>query len=164
MSGHRRQPHDKTGPGKDSQARSGEVAKGGCESATDPLQNRSLREIADDDLDEALSLVPKPDVQAYNALKDLAKYFAATDPEKAMRCARGGVAPGTEPRPAGPTLHLAEMGALVARLGNKEAGEQLAHEAADMTAHWATDRPEPLGLEFPRPPWPRATWIGALPS
>jgi hypothetical protein len=102
---------------------------------------RSIYTIAEEDLDEALSLIPKADDQACNSLVDLAKHFASKDPEKALRCAAEAVVHARNLDQPDRTVRLARMGALVARLGNKEAGRKLALEAAETAAKWRlTDR------------------------
>ncbi len=97
---------------------------------------RSILKIAGEDLDEALSLLPKKDSQAYDFLRDLAQHFASSDPEKAMRCATEAVVRARNLDQPDRSLRVAQMGALVARLGNKEAALKLAHEAAQAAAKW----------------------------
>ncbi|MGD0518901.1 MAG: carboxypeptidase regulatory-like domain-containing protein [Thermoguttaceae bacterium] len=93
---------------------------------------KSMEKIAEDDLDEALSQIAKQGAGGYYALYDLAKHFAQSDPEKAMRCAEEAVIRARSLDQPQRTASIAQMGALVMRLGNKEAGKKLADEAAEM--------------------------------
>jgi protocatechuate 3,4-dioxygenase beta subunit len=105
-----------------------------------PLPAGLMQGIAEQDLDWALSLIAKDGARGYYALKDLAKHFLASDPEKAMRCAEEAVVQTRNLDQPARAVGIAEMGALVARLGNAEAGKKLALEAADMAAGWTPTR------------------------
>lgn len=98
--------------------------------------DRPIEKVAEDDLEEALSLVPKQDDQAYSVLKGLANRFISQDREKAMRFAEEALLHSRNLDEPQRTAELAQIGALVARLGNKAAGRKLALEAADAAAKW----------------------------
>ena len=49
------------------------------------LNSNDITKVAEHDVEEALSLLPSNANQAYYKLKDLAKHFADSDPEKALR-------------------------------------------------------------------------------
>jgi hypothetical protein len=89
-------------------------------------------------VDEALSLIPKDHDKAYRALKDLAEHFASSDREKAMRFASEAILHARSEDDPARTFDLAEVGAFLVRLGNKEVGEKLVREAGDLGAKWAS--------------------------
>jgi hypothetical protein len=92
-------------------------------------------------LDETLSTIAKQGPPGYYSLKELAHHFAASDPQKALRCAEEAVLQARNLDQPDRALGLAEMGALVVRLGNKESGRKLLDQAAEMAAQWkASDR------------------------
>ena len=64
-------------------------------------------------------------------MKGLAEHFAVSDPAKALQCAGEAIVRARTLDQPERTLKLAELGTLVARLGNKEAGEKLVREAAE---------------------------------
>jgi protocatechuate 3,4-dioxygenase beta subunit len=98
----------------------------------DLSEPKPIQSVADEDLDEAFAMIAKQGGRAYYSLKDLAKHFAASDPEKAMRCAEEAVIRARSMDQPERTVGLAQMGALVMRLGNKDAGKKLLDEAAAM--------------------------------
>jgi len=89
--------------------------------------------IANQDLEEAFSLLAQNEkggsVYTY---KKLAERFASSAAAKAMRCAEEMAVRGRAAEQPLRTRYLAEAGALVIRLGNKEAGMNLIEEAAKM--------------------------------
>jgi protocatechuate 3,4-dioxygenase beta subunit len=93
---------------------------------------KPIQKIAEEDLDEAFAVIAKQGARSYYSLKDLAKHFAASDQEKAMRCAEEAVIQARNLDQPQRTVGLAEMGVMVMRLGNKDAGKKLADEAAEM--------------------------------
>jgi hypothetical protein len=99
-----------------------------------------MKKVAEDDLDEALSLILKDPGRAYYYLEDLVKHFAASEPEKALRCAEEAVVRARSQDQPARAVGLAKMGVWVARLGHEEAGKKLALEAADMAAAWKGSR------------------------
>lgn len=109
--------------------------------APTPSKENPLYKIAAEDVDEALSQIPKADYPAYTALKDLAKHFAVSDPDKSQRFVAEAVVHVRNFDQPQRTMELARMGALASRLGNKEGGKKIALEAADMADKWGvTDR------------------------
>jgi protocatechuate 3,4-dioxygenase beta subunit len=101
-----------------------------------PQDRKSLAKLADEDLDEALSIVAKQGGRAYYELENLAKHFIASDPEKALRCVEEAVVRARSLDQPERAIGLAKMGALAIRLGSKEAGAKLIAEAADMADKW----------------------------
>ncbi|MGA2060894.1 MAG: hypothetical protein ABSG67_10465 [Thermoguttaceae bacterium] len=98
--------------------------------------NRILAEyIADSDLDEALDLIGQ---DAY-ALQNLAQRFLKSDPAKAMRCAEALAVCARAINQPERAIYLASAGSLAYRLGNKQSGQKLLDEAAEMIAKTATD-------------------------
>jgi protocatechuate 3,4-dioxygenase beta subunit len=92
----------------------------------------AINKAAQEDLEEAISLIAKQGGQAYYLLKDLVNNFAQSDPEKALRCAEEAVVRARSMDQPQRAIGLAQMGALVTRLGNKEAGQKLIEEAVAM--------------------------------
>ena len=95
-----------------------------------------IRQIADADLDEALAVAAKNGNDAYYLLKELADHFVASDPKKAMRCVEEAVIQARALDQPQRAMALAGMGAMVTRLGNKQAGKMLTEEAIAMTGKW----------------------------
>lgn len=98
------------------------------------LRRALIEKTAQTDLDEAISLLSQESPGAMYLLRELADRFAASDPAKAMRCAEEAVVRARSLDQPQRAVELAQGGALVARLGNKEAGRKLIEEAADMAA------------------------------
>ena len=73
--------------------------------------------------------------QACQQLKELAKHFAESDSEKALRFASEAIIRARSLDDPDRTLRLAELGVLV-WLGNKEVGEKLVQEAAETASKW----------------------------
>jgi hypothetical protein len=88
-----------------------------------PSKENPLYKIAEEVVDEALSQIPRADYPAYTALRDLAKHFADSDPEKAQRFVAEAVVHVRNFDQPQRTMELARMGALAAQLGNKEGGK-----------------------------------------
>jgi protocatechuate 3,4-dioxygenase beta subunit len=92
--------------------------------------------VAEEDVEDALSMLPQNQGQAYRQLKDLAEHFAASDREKALRFTAEAIVRARGLDDPERVQALAELGALASRLGNKEGGAKLVREAADMAAKW----------------------------
>jgi hypothetical protein len=86
---------------------------------------------AEDDLDEAISLLP-PGWEAVDPLERLANRFADSDPVKALRCAEELMVRARAADQPNRAVALAAAGALVARLGRREAGRKLVEGAVAM--------------------------------
>jgi len=95
-----------------------------------------LNRVADDDLEEALSVVAEQGSMSYYYLERLVKHFVASDAQKALRCAEEGVIRARNQDQPQRAVGLAKMAAMIARLGNTEAAKKLATEAADMAGQW----------------------------
>ncbi len=102
------------------------------------LKPGDLQKVAETDMDEALSLIPKDHDKAYRELKGLAEHFASSDRERAMRFASEAILHARSQDDPVRTLDLAELGRFVASLGNKAVGEKLVREAADLGTKWAS--------------------------
>jgi protocatechuate 3,4-dioxygenase beta subunit len=103
--------------------------------------DRSVRavlaeKIADQDLDEAFSLLAQGGQMAWVSYMRLADRYVKSDATKAMRCAEEMVIQVRAMDQPSRTRYLAAVGALVIRLGNQEAGKKLIEEAAEMLAHF----------------------------
>jgi protocatechuate 3,4-dioxygenase beta subunit len=101
-------------------------------------KKNDITTVAEDDADEALSMVSQDAGQAFQQLMGLARHFADSNREKALRFASEAVVRSRSLDDPHRVLTLAESGALVWKLGNKEAGAKLVREAADMAAKWAS--------------------------
>ncbi len=97
-----------------------------------PSDINSLKKVAEEDLEEAFSLIAKQGSRSYISLIQLAKHFAASDPEKAMRSAEEAVVRARSLDQPERTAALARTGALVMLLGKTQAGQKLVDEAAEM--------------------------------
>jgi hypothetical protein len=95
--------------------------------------------VADEDVEEALSLVPQDSYPAFCTLRDLAKRFVKSDPEKALRFAAEALIHARSIDDPLRTVGFGELGVITWQAGNKEAGEKLVREAADMAAKWASN-------------------------
>jgi uncharacterized GH25 family protein len=104
----------------------------------DAQKKNDITTVAEEDVDEALSMLPQDAGQAFQQLMGLARHFAESDREKALRFASEAVIRSRNLDDPHRVLTLAESGALVWKLGNKEAGAKLVREAADMAAKWAS--------------------------
>ncbi|MBN2578797.1 MAG: carboxypeptidase regulatory-like domain-containing protein [Pirellulales bacterium] len=98
--------------------------------------SNSIENVAEADLEEALSLLTEKEENAYESLQRLARHFADSDKEKALRCAEEAIVRVRSLDQPDRAVELARMGELVAELGNKEAGKKLSGQAADMAAKW----------------------------
>ena len=102
---------------------------------------QSLDNLAEQDLDEALSVVDKNNgSMAYYQLNELARHFLASDPEKATRCVEEGVVRARSLDQPQRALGLAQMAALAMRWETRRAAEN---------------------SSMKRSPWPRS---GSLPT
>ena len=102
-----------------------------------------INKVAEEDVEEALSMVPQDPNQAYRALEALAKHFAKSDSAKALKFTAEAILRVRSMPDPNRTLALAELGVLASRLGSKEVGEKLVREAADTAAKWpSTDQRE----------------------
>jgi hypothetical protein len=103
------------------------------------IQASMAEKIADDDLDEAFSLIGRNGPDRLNMIVKLAHRYRVSDPAKAMRCAEElvvGARAFDLPWRAG---YLAEAGSIVIQLGNKDAGWKLLDEAGEMAAKLGTE-------------------------
>lgn len=89
-------------------------------------------QVADSDLDEALSLLTAEGARGFTSLKNIAERLAASDPAKALRCAEEAALQARNMDQPQRAECLAIAGRLVARLGNEAAGKKLVDEAAAM--------------------------------
>jgi len=96
----------------------------------------SIQKAAEEDIDEAMSMLPKDAEQGVRQLRALAAHFAETDRAKALRCAEEGIVRARSLDQPSRTTELARWGETVTRLGNKEAGRKLVEEAADTADRW----------------------------
>ncbi len=101
-----------------------------------PPKKNDIYSVAEEDVDEALSMVPQDQNQAYQQLKSLAEHFAGSDREKALRFVAEATVRARNLDDPRRVLTLAELGALASRLGNNQGGAKLAREAADMAGKW----------------------------
>jgi protocatechuate 3,4-dioxygenase beta subunit len=104
----------------------------------DAQKKNDITTVAEEDVDEALSMLPQDAGQAFQQVMGLARHFADSDHEKAQRFASEAVIRSRNLDDPNRVLTLAESGALVWKLGNKEAGAKLVREAGDMAAKWAS--------------------------
>jgi protocatechuate 3,4-dioxygenase beta subunit len=101
-----------------------------------PSKQNDIYSVAEEDADEALSMLPQDPSQAYQQLKGLAERFAASDREKALWFTSEAIVRARTLDDPQRVLSLGELAALASRLGNREGGAKLAREAADMAAKW----------------------------
>jgi protocatechuate 3,4-dioxygenase beta subunit len=117
------------------------AAKAARSEAKTPPKKATLYQIAEEDVEEALSQLPKQNSQAYNALAKLAGQFSTSDPEKALRFVAEAVIRARNMDQPQRTVEMARMGALAVRLGDKEGGRKIVQEAAETASKWeVTDR------------------------
>lgn len=88
--------------------------------------------IAQTDVEEAKALLVEDGTNSYLQLKRLADRLAASDPAKAMRLTEELTIQARAADQPGRTIFLARTGALIARLGNEQAGRGLIEEAVTM--------------------------------
>jgi hypothetical protein len=90
--------------------------------------------IADQNLDEALSLLEPGSSDRLNTLVSLARRYMTSDPAKATRCAEELLLGARACDQPWRTSYLAETADILIRLGNKEVGRKLLEEAGAMAA------------------------------
>jgi len=100
---------------------------------------RAILKTAEDDVDEALSMLDKNPERSVRQLRGLTDHFAKKDRAKALRCAEEGVARARSLDQPGRTTEVVYWGETVARLGNKVAAKKLIEEAADTADRWKTN-------------------------
>lgn len=88
--------------------------------------------IAQTDLEEAKALLVEDGTNSYSQLKRLADRLAASDPAKAMRLTEELTIQARAADQPARAVFLARTGALIARLGNEQAGRGLIEEAVTM--------------------------------
>jgi hypothetical protein len=102
------------------------------------FRRTTIEQVADRDLDEALSLIAQDGSRAAYTLSALAGRYMTTDPAKAMRCAEEFAVRARAMDQPSRSIYLAEAGSHVVRLGKKEAGRKLIDEAAEMVVKLGT--------------------------
>jgi hypothetical protein len=101
----------------------------------DRMIRRILAEkIAETDVDEAIGMIGQDDQSGYSVLKKLADRFASSDPAKARRLIEEAAIRARAMDQPGKMASLAEIGALMLRLGDEDAGRKIVDEAADLAA------------------------------
>ena len=104
------------------------------------MRKTTAEQIAENDAEEALTLLAQcGDRDAYFSLNSLAERFAETDREKALRFVEEAIQRARRLDQPDRAWMLAGTAQVVTRLGNVEAGKQLAEEAAGMAAKMGTD-------------------------
>jgi protocatechuate 3,4-dioxygenase beta subunit len=114
------------------QARKWSAEMGGKYDGT--IRRTIAQKLAATDLDEAISLLAQENKMGYYWFQQLAKRFAMSDPAKAGRLAEEAALRARTIEPPGNITALAEIGALLIRVGNAEAGRKLIGEAAELAA------------------------------
>ena len=93
-----------------------------------------IDELANRNLDEALSLLAQVAPRSLYAWRRLTERYLTSDPAKAMRCAEEMAFRGRAMDQPARAVYLGQAGSLVMRLGKKDAGRELIDEAAGMAA------------------------------
>ncbi len=106
-------------------------------SAAPRPKRNDIYSAAEEDIDEALSMVPQDPGQACRQLKGLAEHFAGSDREKSLRFVAEAIVRARNLDDPQRVLSLAELGALAVQLGDSPGGEKLVREAAGMAGKWA---------------------------
>ncbi len=96
----------------------------------------SIKQIAETDLDEALSMLNEDAESAARQLRRLFNHFAKSAPEKALICAEEAIVRVRSLDQPDRTRELISWAGSVIELGQKEAGKKLIEEAAEMTDRW----------------------------
>jgi hypothetical protein len=99
----------------------------------------AIQQVAEEDIDKAMSLLDKDAEQSIRLLRVLTDHFAEKDHDKALRCAEKAIVRARSLDQPNRTMELARWGQTVLELGNKEAGRKLLDEAADTADRWKTD-------------------------
>lgn len=99
----------------------------------------TAEKIADEDFDEALSLIGQSGSNRPNTLVKLARRYTVPNPAKALRCAEELVVAARAVDQPWRTGYLAQAGGLAIRLGKKEAGQKLLDEAGKMADKLGTE-------------------------
>jgi hypothetical protein len=99
-------------------------------------EEKSIEQIAEDDLEEALSMLDKDPDRSRNQLWQLVNYFTKSDKEKARQCAEEGIIRARSLDQPERALELARWGAAVMALDDQDAGKKILGEAAEMTEKW----------------------------
>jgi hypothetical protein len=97
---------------------------------------KALLETAEDDIDEAMSMLDKDPEQSVRQLHALTGHFATKDRDKALRCAEEGIVRARSLDQPGRTTTIVNWGEIVGGLGNKAAAKKLIEEAADTADRW----------------------------